>query len=217
MPITLVIQRNPEVYDQFSVPYREGMLVLDALKHVGHIVPDLAYRWECGQGICGVCTLTINDAPALACTALVQDNASYVLEPLAGFPAEKDLLINVAPRLEQMQTIAPYLIEGGRPIASKAEADQSKLLRSCIECGACVSVCPVSREPDHADALSMVKLARFALDPRDGADRREIAAEHGLDVYAATCPSCRACMDVCPKGIDVFIHAVQMLADKSDR
>ncbi|HLY26318.1 MAG TPA: 2Fe-2S iron-sulfur cluster-binding protein [Aggregatilineales bacterium] len=213
MSITLLIQRASGAYDRYEVSYQEGMSVLDAVKSIGQRVPDLAYRWECGQGICGVCTIRINGAPALSCTTLARPDTSYTLEPIPGFPVEKDLLVDYTPRLEKLLDVKPYLIEGGQPIATKAEADASKLLRSCIECMACVAVCPVSLKTANADALAMVKLARFALDPRDGEDRREMAEEAGLDVYTKTCPSCRACATICPRQIDVYEHAVKVLAE----
>jgi succinate dehydrogenase/fumarate reductase iron-sulfur protein len=207
-----MIQREPGAYDRFEVFYREGMSVLDALKQIGHSTPNLAYRWECGQGICGVCTMMINGAPALSCTTLLREDTTYTLQPLAGFPVEKDLLVDFQPRVEKMLEVKPYLIEGGAPIETKAQADQSKLLRACIESYACVAVCPVSLNTQNADALSIVKLARFALDPRDGVDRPQMARDHGLELYTKTCPTCRACMDVCPKQIDVYVDAVQVLA-----
>src|SRR5882724_8405532 len=96
--IILLIQRESGVYDRVEVPFREGMSVLDPVKVIGHSVPDLAYRWECGQGICGVCTMMINGKPALSCTTLIQPDVTYTLEPLAGFPVEKDLLVDFTPR-----------------------------------------------------------------------------------------------------------------------
>jgi succinate dehydrogenase/fumarate reductase iron-sulfur protein len=217
MAITLRVQRGTDrdnvTFDSYEVPYREGMSVLDALKQAGHEVHDLAYRWECGQGICGVCTMMINGRAALSCTTLCKTDESYTLEPLVGHPVDKDLLVDFVPRYDKFNSIVPFLQEGGEPIESKAEADASKLLRSCVECWACVAVCPVSLNTDNADALSMVKLARFATDPRDGADRVQMAQEAGLQIYSKTCPSCRACADICPRNIDVYEDAVLVLTD----
>lgn len=214
MPNTtqISIRRSVDTIQTFDVPHHEGMSILDALKHIStEQSPDLAYRWECSQGVCGVCTMLINGRPALSCAVTAQPGTEYLLEPLPGFPIKKDLVIDLTPRLNGLLDVQPYLVDGGRAIETYAEAEASKKVRSCIECWGCVSVCPVSLNTDNADALSMVKLARFALDPRDGADRAEIAAAHGLDTYSATCPTCRRCMDVCPKGIDVYIDAIKVL------
>jgi succinate dehydrogenase/fumarate reductase iron-sulfur protein len=217
MAITIKVQRGAGTYDTYDVPYREGMSVLDALKQAGHEVHDLAYRWECGQGICGVCTMMINGRAALSCTTLCQPDESYTLDPLVGHPVDKDLLVDFAPRYDRLMEVDPFLKEGGNPIESKAEADASKLLRSCVECWACVAVCPVSLKTDNADALGMVKLARFATDPRDGVDRIQMAEDAGLQVYTKSCPTCRACMDICPRGIDVYEDAVLVLAEKASK
>jgi len=220
--ISLTIRRDLNTLQPFSVAFREGMSLLDALKAISaDDATDLAYRWECGgQRICGVCTVKVNGTPMLSCAVALQPGTDYLVEPLDGFAVAKDLVIDLSVRLERLNKVQPYLIDGGRPIQSRAEAEASKLLRSCIECWACVSVCPVSLnlapESAAADALGMVKLARFALDPRDGANRAEMATNAGLDIYAGTCPGCRRCADVCPKSIDVYLHAVQVLEAAND-
>jgi succinate dehydrogenase/fumarate reductase iron-sulfur protein len=213
MTLQLSIRRNPDLVQAFSVPYHPGMSLLDALRLISAgDAPDLAYRWECGgQRICGVCTVRVNGQPALSCGVLVQPDTHYLVEPLDGFPVERDLIVDLHERLDTLNAHQPYLIDGGKPIETRAEAEASKHLRTCVECWACVSVCPVSLNTDSAHALSMVKLARFALDPRDGADRAASAREAGLDIYSATCPSCRRCETICPKDIDVFVHAIQVL------
>ncbi len=215
MDIKISIRRAHDAIATFRVPHQDGMSLLDALRWISaHAAPDLAYRWECGgQRICGVCTMRVNGEPLLSCAVTVAPGTDYLLEPLAGFPIAKDLIVDLTSRLDALQYVNPYLTPGGEPIRSHEDADASKLLRSCVECWACVSVCPISLNTDHADALGMVKLARFARDPRDGADRPALAAQAGLDVYTRTCPSCRACMDVCPKAIDVYLDAVKVLAD----
>ena len=215
MVFQLSIRRNPDLVQAFNISYRPGMSILDALREISAgDAPDLVYRWECGgQRICGVCTINVNGQPALSCGVVVQPNTDYLVEPIDGFPVERDLVVDLHDRLDALNDYHPYLVEGGRPIETRDEAEGSKLLRTCVECWACVSVCPVSLNTNSAHALSMVKLARFALDPRDGANRVETAREAGLDIYSATCPSCRKCETVCPKAIDVFVDAIQVLED----
>lgn len=216
--ISLSIRRDADTIQTFTVPYSDGMSVLDALKYLSsHDADDLAFRWECGQGMCGVCTMMVNGSPALSCMVLAQPGSTYTCEPLAGFPIKKDLVVNLEPATENMLHVQPWLIEGGKSIESRTEAEASKKVRTCVECWACVSVCPVSapvlisESSGGTHALGMVKLARFALDPRDGANRAELAQVANLSVFASTCPTCRRCADVCPKDIDVYIDAVQVL------
>ena len=213
MTFQLSIRRSPDLVQVFNIPYRPGMSILDALRQISAgDAPDLAYRWECGgQRICGVCTIKVNGQPALSCGTLVQPNVDYLVEPLDGFPVERDLIVDLHDQLASLNDYQPYLIDGGRPIETRADAEASKHLRTCIECWACVSVCPVSLNTDNANALSMVKLARFLLDPRDGADRSAGALDAGLEIYSGTCPSCRKCETVCPKDIDIFVHAIRVL------
>jgi succinate dehydrogenase/fumarate reductase iron-sulfur protein len=210
--IEIAIRRDPATVHRYHIPYRDGMSVLDALKMLSAgQADDLAFRWECGQGVCGVCTMMINGRPALSCAVPAEPGGSYLCEPLAGFGVKKDLVVDLQPRTRQLQEQAPFLVEGGRPIMSGAEADASRRVRMCVECWACVAICPVSQESEPTHALALVKLARFALDPRDGADRKYMAREAGLVLYSQSCPDCRRCRDVCPKGIDVYLHAVKAL------
>src|SRR5450759_2139551 len=45
-------------YQQFKVPYRKSMRVLDALNWIAeHEATDLAFRWICGSKMCGSCAL----------------------------------------------------------------------------------------------------------------------------------------------------------------
>ena len=77
----------------------------------------------------------------------------------------------------------------------------------CIECMLCVSACPANGERFMGPA-PMVQLARFALDPRDEADRASTAlAAGGID----HCVGCRQCTQVCPAGIRVFEGAIEGL------
>jgi succinate dehydrogenase/fumarate reductase iron-sulfur protein len=145
----------------------------------------------------------LNGLPVLACHKNLDPEIEVIATPLANFPVIKDLVVDLQPTLARMALTKPYLEMGEGSIDSKAEADRSRILRSCIECWACVSVCPVVRDHPQtvADPVGMVRLARFALDKRDRLDRSQMARELGLDRYH--CAECQRCVDVCPKQIHI--------------
>jgi succinate dehydrogenase/fumarate reductase iron-sulfur protein len=180
------------------------MVVLDILVHIQHhLDPSLSFRWECRKGICGICGVMMNDRPVLACQAAVDPDDDPVITPLRHFPVIKDLVIDFSIALERLKRLRPYLDHSGhRALIKKAEADASKSFRSCIECWLCVAACPVVEKcQDCLDPIGVVKLARFAMDPRDILDRRKIAQVEGIAYYK--CEECCDCSAICPQEIDI--------------
>ena len=58
---------------EFQVPYRKWMRVLDALNWIAdHEASDLAYRWFCGSKMCGTCAVRMNGREVLACWEAVE-------------------------------------------------------------------------------------------------------------------------------------------------
>jgi succinate dehydrogenase/fumarate reductase iron-sulfur protein len=204
------------VLEDYEVPFSIGLTLLDALRFIQtSLDPTLAFRWECRKATCGVCTVALNGQPVLACQARLDTQVHATVTPMANFPVIKDLVVDLRPALHRLALVRPCLEPGEETIESKAEADLSRSLRSCIECWACVSVCPVIRGNPQtiADPVGMVRLARFALDKRDRLDRRELAVKLGLDRY--NCAECRLCVDVCPKGIRVPDEAIAALRSET--
>jgi fumarate reductase (CoM/CoB) subunit B len=82
-----------------------------------------------------------------------------------------------------------------------------KPLRECIECMACVSVCPAMDVTKFLGPTAMRQEMRLALDPRDSKNRVPDAVRDGL----FTCTSCQACYKVCPKKIKIPGKAIEKL------
>ena len=90
----------------------------------------------------------------------------------------------------------------------------TKKLRSCIECHACLSSCPVIKETDNfLGPYFMRYLSKFDFDPRDNGERTEESIENGL-YY---CTSCGKCGEVCPKEINSFGDAIEKVRALSYR
>ena len=88
-----------------------------------------------------------------------------------------------------------------------------KPLRSCIECLACVSVCPAMDVAEFTGPTAMRQEMRLALDPRDAKNRVPEAVGTGL----FTCTSCQACWKVCPKDIEIPGKAIEKLRALANR
>jgi succinate dehydrogenase/fumarate reductase iron-sulfur protein len=200
---------------EYEVECRAGDKVLDALRMIQQAVdPSLCFRWECRAGICGACAVMVDGIPQLSCEAALEPGKTVTVSPLAGFPIIRDLIVDVTPSLARLQRLKPYLISGQQPVVvTKQDAERSKSFRSCIECFACVAAVASFRDVREAplDPLGIVKLARFASDPRDTENRGELA--HGEGIESFTPNELKKASDVCPKHINI-VAASKCLIDK---
>ena len=197
--------------ETYEVPYTKEMRVLEALDYVvEELGESLSYQWFCGVKKCGMCGVMVNGRQTLGCWEPVQPE--MVVRPLAGFPVVRDLVIDRSRYFAHVQSLEPWIQRkrpyGGFPEAiTGAELSAAADTMHCIECMLCVSACPANGERFMGPA-PMVQLARFALDPRDEADRASTAlAAGGID----HCVGCRQCTQVCPAGIRVFEGAIEGL------
>lgn len=202
-------------FDSHIIPYSRGMTVLDAIQYIQtNIDSTIAYRYECKMGVCGTCAVMLNDIPVLSCQTQLPNDRENIIAPLANFPVERDLIVNLVPVLEKFQKIRPYLERVNKAIISKSQADASKPFRKCIECGCCIAASfVVSKRPEiKLDPMGLVKLARYVTDPRDGLDRIKIARESGIEYYSVQ--EGEELTKICPRNIPID-KAIQILKNEN--
>ena len=201
-------------YQSYQLESGKPQTVLDLLKEIyRHFDADLAFRWSCGLGKCGVCAVRLNGRPVMACQEVVE-NRDLLIEPLKNFPVLKDLIVSreahdgalsgVRPFLERAQWEAPSPKSG-----SAAPASVSPFL--CTECLACASSCPaLSEVPDSFPGPAhFTVLSRWQAHPGDGGNRPALARNGGIH----NCTACKSCSEVCPKNLDVFHDCIQALRE----
>lgn len=199
------------MYQTYRVSYEKGMTVLDALIFVHTTLdPTLAFRWECRQGICGTCAVMLNGVPVLSCSSQIDSQRINSIAPLANFPVEKDLIVNLSPILARFQKVRPYLDKIHDVMLSKTEANKSKPFRKCIECGCCIAGSPtVAKNKDvHLDPMELVKIARYVTDPRDGVNRLAMAKKGGVGSYSPS--EGKKLTSICPRGVPID-RAIELL------
>ncbi len=190
--------------ESYTVPVNEGARILHVL-HTIHdeIDPMLSYRYCCGSGQCGSCAVRVDGEPVLACMKEATDGIT--ITPL-NLPVKKDLVVDLLPKIEAIASLTPAPGQDIK-LPTKAQIDEIKPLRECIECLACVSVCPAMEVTSFLGPTAMRQNMRLVLDPRDTGNRVPDAVRDGL----FTCTSCQACFAVCPKKIRIPAKAIEKL------
>lgn len=90
-------------YDEFVVPYEEGMSVLDALRWIrAHIDSSLAIRYSCiNANACKTCMALVNGAVEYTCTAKLT-RAAMTIEPLPKRALLCDLVTDIVAQDEKL-------------------------------------------------------------------------------------------------------------------
>ena len=90
-------------YDDFEVPYEQGMSVLDALRWIRqNLDSGLAIRYSCiNANACKTCMALVNGEVEYTCVAKLSPNVMKV-EPLPKRPLIRDLVTDVIPDEEKL-------------------------------------------------------------------------------------------------------------------
>jgi fumarate reductase iron-sulfur subunit len=216
--ITLEIYRyRPDQEDRptsqtYTVPYHEDWVVLDALNYLKDQVDGtLSYRWSCRMGVCGSCGMMVNGVPKLTCSAFLRDllPGPIKVEPLSGFPVERDLVVVLDDFMQKLTDIKPWIIreveqplEQGEYRQTPGQLADFKQYTMCINCMLCYAACPVYQHDEKFLGPAAIALAqRYNKDSRDEGSRQRqelVWANTG----AWDCTFVGECSEVCPKHVD---------------
>jgi succinate dehydrogenase/fumarate reductase-like Fe-S protein len=83
-------------YEQYQVPWREGLLLLNAIKYVrDNLDETLAFRdYCCGCSWCSSCLMTVNGKGTQTCSRPLKAGENLLVEPMWAFPVIKDLVVD---------------------------------------------------------------------------------------------------------------------------
>ena len=183
----------------------------------------IAFDSDCREGICGVCSLTINgeahgpDHPGAACEVYMRsfhDRDTIVVEPFRAraFPIIKDLVIDRS-ALDRVVQAGGFISArtGSAPEANsilvpKKNADLAMEAAACIGCGACVAACPNA----SAMLFTGAKVSHLAFLPQGAPERRRrvLGMVRAMDAEAfGNCTNIYECVAVCPANISGSVMA----------
>ena len=189
--------------ERYEVEYDERTTVLDALERIRTgAAPDLVYRHSCHHGSCGTCAVRIDGAEVLACLTSLASLSGEVplVEPLYRFETVADLAVDPGRLFRSLPEGATHLRTSELKERPEPPEGVERFVRfeDCIECGCCVSACPV------ADG-AFIGPAALAAVRREAINRPERAAEMRAMAAApdgvAACERHLACSRVCPRAV----------------
>ncbi|WP_396612300.1 succinate dehydrogenase/fumarate reductase iron-sulfur subunit [Haloferax sp. S1W] len=222
-----VFRYDPEVedkqeprFDDFYVPYKQGMTVLDALMWArDHYDSSLTFRHSCRQAICGSDALFVNGSQRLGCKTQLSDLAEPVrVEPLPHTDVVKDLVVDMEHFYDQMEAVEPYFQTNSLPAEDEEQRqtrenrEKVKMSTRCIWCSACMSSCNIAAgDNEYLGPAAINKAYRFAMDEREGEDMKQrrleiLEQEHGV----WRCQTQFSCTEVCPKDIPLTEHIQEL-------
>jgi succinate dehydrogenase iron-sulfur subunit len=201
-------------FQTYVIPFKHEWVVLDAINYIkDNIDGSLSYRWSCRMGVCGSCGMMVNGVPKLTCAAFLKDYypEKIRVEPLNGFPIQRDLVIVMDDFINKLEEIKPWIIrkegeekslEEGEYLQTPAELAAYKQYSMCINCMLCYAACPV-----YAIDNSFIGPAAIALAQRYNMDSRDQGREMRQEVIASNegvweCTFVGECSEVCPKDVD---------------
>ena len=205
---------DPPVFYAYGLAVSEHMTVLDCLERIRiEQEPTLMYRHSCHHSSCGTCAIVVNGVERLACTTGVWslDGATVVLEPLKGFERTGDLAVNMDTLYDHIDEAWTYL----RPAAALG-IDPSPLIgrcftrfENCIECGSCLSACPVTRQKqDFVGPAGLAALHR-EITKSPGKSKQLLSRSAGSR-GVRMCKRALACSRVCPTAVYPAKHIAQL-------
>ena len=194
---------GPARFDEFDVPAAEAGTVLEGLRWIEvHRDPSLAIRHSCFHASCGTCGVRVNGREGLACVTPV-DTDTVTVEPVANIPVLADLVVDMRAFVDRYPPQHPLLRDSeARPEAEVPEGiDAYERFEDCIECGLCLSACPIAATDDRYVGPAALAWAQRVLEEPRGADVDAILAwaddEHG----AWQCHAAFQCTEACPSEV----------------
>jgi succinate dehydrogenase/fumarate reductase iron-sulfur protein len=199
-------------YDPFKLDVDPDEYVLDGLERIWAFHDrSLCFRHACHHSTCGACGMRVNGVEKLTCITTIRsvttDTGTLKVEPLRNFPVVSDLVVDMdelyrrAEMVGQKQVLpdAEAAVEQSIGRRRRAAADGDYLrLSDCIECGLCVSACPiVGTLPAY---LGPCTLAGAQANGLDRAPELLPLVDSGDGVWR--CHSVYECTEVCPAFVD---------------
>ena len=203
---------TPSYYDDFKLEVDPDEYVLDGVERVWAFHDrTVTFRHACHHSTCGACGMRVNGVEKLTCITPIREvtqNGGVVrVEPLRNFPVVSDLAVDMGKFYTQMDDVKHAAVVADtkeaiqpekRPAGPVSDGQEFPRLSDCIECGLCISACPISAS--SSDYLGPAVLA--------GAQQHGLKGDLNLlclvdsEDGAWRCHSAFECSAVCPSFVE---------------
>jgi succinate dehydrogenase / fumarate reductase iron-sulfur subunit len=227
MRITLHVWRQknastPGQFETYVTDASEHMSFLEMLdvvnqKLISESKEPIAFDHDCREGICGSCGFMINGVahgPQRGTTVCqlhmrkFHDGDELYIEPwrAKAFPVVKDLVVNrssfdrIIAAGGFISTHTGSAVDGNAIPVPKSQSDLAMDAAACIQCGACVAMCPNA----SAALFTSAKISHLGLLPQGQPERDKRAlsmVRQTIEESFGHCTNIGECEAVCPKGI----------------
>jgi succinate dehydrogenase iron-sulfur subunit len=204
-PLSVKVRiRRRHGWQDYRVTLPASAYVLDALEEIEKQDPSLLFRHACHHASCGSCGLRVNGRERLACVTPLAEVArpgrTLRLEPLRNFPVIGDLLVDFGSFMAGLDSVNMPLIRQAQ--LHPADGQAYTRFENCIECGLCVSACPIAgSDPQYAGPAALAAAWRSLEEPRQTGSADVIALVDG-DRGVWRCHAAFECTEVCPSNVN---------------
>lgn len=212
--ITLRVSRRKEDqtphFDEFRMEVNPDEYVLDAVERAWAFHDrTICFRHACHHSTCGACGMRVNGVEKLTCITTIRDvtqnGAELKVEPLRNFPVVSDLAVDMGGLYRKMEAVQARSVLPvteaeieKRSSAWDAEHALYTRLSDCIECGLCISACPIA-----ATTPEYLGPAPLAAAQDNGVMRKpELLSIVDGEDGVWRCHSAFECTAVCPSFVD---------------
>lgn len=204
--------QGPPRMDSFTLLVAPDEYVLDAIERIWAFHDrSLCFRHACHHSACGACGMRVNGVEKLACITSIRevakDGGTLRVEPLRNFSVAADLVVDMGlfyTRMEQASfpQVAP-LNQLPAPDSQDIQPDRGatpalQRLVDCIECGMCISACPVPlTTPAYLGPAVLAAIQQRGLDQSP-----ELLGMVDSQDGVWRCHSAFECTAVCPSSVE---------------
>jgi len=196
-------------FQDFVLEVDPNEYVLDGVERVWAFHDrSLNYRHACHHSTCGACGMRVNGVEKLTCItpihSVTRNGGTITVEPLRNFPVISDLVVDMSRfylAIDEAKffPVAP-VNKADLPYEAHAEGqDDCERLVDCIECGICISACPIALTTPAYIGPAPLAAAQHAYNELEDASILELMD----DVNAAwRCHHAFECSAVCPSNVE---------------
>lgn len=214
--VTFQVSRKKEAasphFDHFKLEVDPDEYVLDAVERIwAYHDRTLVFRHACHHSTCGACGMRVNGVEKLTCITPIKDvthdGGVVKVEPMRNFPVVSDLAVDMGVLYTRMDKVGQHSVNSDcneaiqpelRPAGPVQRGEDFIRLSDCIECGLCISACPITASsPEYLGPAVLAGAHQHGIQ-NDEEVYRLVDCEDGV----WRCHSAFECTAVCPSFVD---------------